>query len=465
MEVKDKVLKMGKPVISYWAGPTPITDADARQMAEGGFNLVWAGLAGKPDGISMIDFYCDQLNILQRYGLRGIISLSRYVPRDPQIQTLDDPEKKMELDTIIDSVKNHPAFYAYDIKDEPSLNLFRNLARMKNYILAKDPNHLVFINLYPNYASAKQLGVEGNIEEAYRKHLDEFVEIVKPQFLSFDHYNFHTCGQNDCYFLNLAEIRRAALKSDIPFMAILQASSWTKQVAIPTCEQMRWLAYTSLAYGSQGLMWYVYGYPGHDGGFVYQKTCDNGKEFSEKSGDAVLGGKPTPHYYFIKDELHKEFVRIAAELQPLKSAGVYHTGMLPPGTSELPDKNEFTLTPEIELKPCPDYSEESYTDCRGEYRVRYYKEPIEGFIVGSFKNDKAVTHALVVNLDYRTYSGHQQPRQQEFSKPVQREIVGPGPLEVFDAETGKWTPAGSNRVKLSLPPGGGVLVRIGENTR
>ena len=88
--------------------------------------------------------------------------------------------------------------------------------------MRKDPNHLAYVNLYPNYASAKQLQTKGNRVDAYREFLNKFIDIVKPQLLSFDHYNFAVKGQNDAYFLNLAQIREAALKENIPFMAALQ---------------------------------------------------------------------------------------------------------------------------------------------------------------------------------------------------------------------------------------------------
>ena len=90
--------------------------------------------------------------------------------------------------------------------------------------------------------------------------------------------------------------------------------------------------------------------------------------------------------------------------------------------------------------------------------------PVQGFAIGYFGKERRPTHALVVNLDYRTYSGRGQPRREEFLKPVRRAIVGPGSLEVFDAATLTWSAADSDRVELRLPPGGGVLVRAGRPT-
>jgi len=365
------------------------------------------------------------------------------------------PKRRKKMDNLIDAIKNHPAVYGYVIIDEPHLKDFKRVARIKKYLLERDPGHLAWVNLLPNYASAKQLETEGNRIDAYKKHVKKYLDIVKPQLLSFDHYNFAVKGQNDAYFLNLAQVREAALKENIPFMAILQASTWSKNYAMPTGEQLRWLAYTSLAYGSQGIMWYVYGHSGHDGAFVYPKQPD---EYYVPG--TLYGGDPTPLYYFVKEELHKEFVNIAKELQALKSVGVYHTGMIPEGTIKLPKNNPFKLEPAVKTKACPGFIGGHYKDHNGIYPVNLYKKPLEGFVIGCFGENEKTTYALIVNLDHRTYSGAGQERRKEFKNPVKRKIVGSGPLEVFDAKAGKWRDAKGNRVKLQLHPGSCILVRL-----
>ena len=431
--------QMGKPIVTYWAGPMPMTDAVAKQMAEGGWNLVWVTRRGAAKGVDAIDHFRSQLDVLQRHGLRGLLSLG-YVPRDPEkFKALDDPETKAELDAIVEAVREHPALYAYSLKDEPNTAIFANLARMKDYLAEKDPSRLAYVNLYPIYASTKQLGTTGEPVPAYREHLRQFVETFRPQLLSYDHYHFAVKGDGDKYFLNLAEIRRAALDAGIPFMAILQACSWTVNMRIPTGEELRWLAYTALAYGAQGISWYVYGYPGHDGCMINPAGTYREPHIARAMGRAVLAGSPTSLYYYAR-ELHKEFVAIATELQPLRSLAVYHVGMLPEGAAPLPDGATFRLDPPVPPKD--------------------YATPVEGFAIGYFGRERQPTHALVVNLDYRTYSGRGQPRREEFLKPIRRAIVGPGRLDIFDAAAQKWSGADSDRVELRLPPGGGILVRL-----
>ena len=63
--------KVGTPLVTYWAGPA-MTDAVARQMAEGGWNVVWCTEK--------------ELDVAQRHGLRAQLSDGLLSPA-----TLDNP--------------------------------------------------------------------------------------------------------------------------------------------------------------------------------------------------------------------------------------------------------------------------------------------------------------------------------------------------------------------------------------
>ena len=84
--------KIGAPIVTYWCGPA-LTDAVAKQMAEGGWNLVWCN---EPS-----------LDIAQRHGLRGQVENGLLTAT-----TLEDPKRRAELDAFIARVSKHPAFYA-----------------------------------------------------------------------------------------------------------------------------------------------------------------------------------------------------------------------------------------------------------------------------------------------------------------------------------------------------------------
>lgn len=387
--------KVGTPIVTYWCGPA-MTDAVAKQMADGGWNVVWCG-----EG---------DLNTAHRHGLRGQLTHPLLAPA-----SLDDPKKREQLDALIARVRQHPALYAYYIIDEPNASQFAALGKLVAYLRERDPAHVAYINLFPTYATNKQLGNQGDVVTAYQAHLRQFVDQVKPALISYDHYQFALAGDNGQYFLNLALIRRAALDAGLPFLNIVQACTWAPTVMrVPTGDEMRYLVYTTLAYGAQGISYYIY-------------TCAN-----HVGGIANADGTPTPLYHALKP-LNRNFVAIARELQPLRSLGVYHAGMMPQGAEPLPKDAAFTFDPAV-----PSMA---------------YKAPerVKGALLGCFGSpDKtgasAATHALVVALDYKA----------EMTLGVR----GPGPLEIFDAATGQWLSAGGARAELRLPGGGGKLVRV-----
>lgn len=102
--------------------------------------------------------------------------------------------------------------------------------------------------------------------------MQRYVSEVRPDLLSHDHYHFTNAGDEPQYFLNLALSRRRALDAGIPFMNIVQTSSWGPTLSaspdsprVPNGDEVRFLVYTTLAYGAQGISYYVYSFPGHQG--------------------------------------------------------------------------------------------------------------------------------------------------------------------------------------------------------
>lgn len=387
--------RVGRPIVTYWAGPA-MTDAVADQMAAGGWNLVWCGEK--------------DLDLAQRHGLRAQLQDGLLSPA-----SLDNPGQLEKLDALVARVKGHPALYDYFITDEPNATNFPGLGRLVAHLREKDPAHLAYINLFPTYASNEQLGTKGDVETAYREHLRQFVDIVKPGLISYDHYQFMTNGDMGEYFLNLSMIQRAAQEAGLPFLNIVQAASWAPPVRVPNGDEMRYLVYTTLAYGAQGISYYVYCCPGHTGGI------------------ASADGSPTPLYEALKT-LNREFAAAAEELQPLRSVGVYHAGMLPKGAVALPKDAPFRLDPPVPAM-----------ECKPRERVRGVMLGYFGRPPRSGKPSKP-THVVVVNLDYRAEAVVG--------------LTGPGKLEEFNPSVGEWAPDGGKHVELRLPPGGGKLLRV-----
>ena len=400
--VAQRKWAVGDPIVTYWAGPgshNVLDDTAAAQLVAGGWNLAWGETP-------------EHLDTAHRHGLRVLYQIG---PRD-----LDDPKTKKRVDELIDEAKDHPAMYAYYLQDEPAPDAFPLLARLVEYLRERDPAHPAWINLYPTYASTGrdgQLGVEGDTVTAYREHVRLFMETVKPSLLSYDHYSFMTDGDGGQYFLNLAMIRQAALDGGMPFVNVVQAIAWQDNWRSPTEGEMRWLTYTTLAYGGQGICHFVYNC----------KVCNKSGFFDRSDGD-----RPLPRYWSSVG-INRDFVAVGAELQPLTSLGAYHLGTIPMGGEALPDDSPFRVEPE----PASSAFEPP--------------KPVNGLLLGYFGKAGQPTHVLVVNLDY--------------TNAVETELVGPAPMRVFHAPTLTWGTASKDpRVKLQLPPGGGVLASLAQST-
>ncbi|WP_158560414.1 cohesin domain-containing protein [Paenibacillus contaminans] len=64
------------------------------------------------------------------------------------------------LDAITETYKDYEATKGYYLLDEPSSNFYPKLQEATKRLKANDPDHMVFVNLLPNFATPGQLGFE-----------------------------------------------------------------------------------------------------------------------------------------------------------------------------------------------------------------------------------------------------------------------------------------------------------------
>ena len=116
-----------------------------------------------------------------------------------------------------------------------------------------------------NYAGPLYWGVP-----TYAEYLQRYISTVKPQLLSFDHYprfydnnslnpNITKTG----FRRQLGVMRAIAQKANIPFWSIIRCigidfgGTLGNQYDV-TESQLRWQAYTALAYGTAGIVYFTY---------------------------------------------------------------------------------------------------------------------------------------------------------------------------------------------------------------
>ena len=397
-------------IITFWC-PPPATDEALSRVAAEGFNLTWTP--------------ADGLDAAQRHGLRAMLTSDLLNP-----DVLDNPAKRAELDALIARVKTHPAMEAYYLTDEPGAGAFAALGRLVAYLRERDPAHLAYINLFPTYANEQQLGVSANAADRarvgypqnfagvgtddgtvlrYREHLKRFVETVKPDLISYDHYHFLKPDKDGKpvdggqYFLNLALIRMAALEAGKPFLNIIQANTIEKSWRLPNAEELRFLVFTTMAYGGRGISYFTYWGPTNYGG-LYQD------------------GKSSPLLAPVA-KLNHEIAKFGPALMDLESTGVYHTGSLPYGTQAVPAESPVQI-----IK-------------RGD------------FVLGLFGKAGIANAFMVVNRDYAKKS-------EATLKFASRGII----LEELDRRTGQWSkgvrPGRDSTLQVKLDPGDGRLFRM-----
>lgn len=140
----------------------------------------------------------------------------------------------------------------YYLRDEPNTADFPALAEWTKRIQAIDVAHPCYINLFPNYANAGQLG-----SATYQEHLDRFIKEVPVPWLSFDHYPVVGKSVRGEWYENLELVSAAAKSAGKPFWAFALAVAHDPY-PIAEIEHLRLQVFSNLAYGAQGIQYFTY---------------------------------------------------------------------------------------------------------------------------------------------------------------------------------------------------------------
>jgi len=219
-------------VVLAWGGPPPAeaTVDRFRELAECGFTHSFTGFSNATDMARALD-------AAQAAGVKLLVSC-------PELQS--DPQ------STVRRFMNHPALGGYFLRDEPSAGDFDALAKWTRSIQQADPKHLVYINLFPDYAHAQQLGVP-----TYEKYVDQFVRKVPVPIISFDYYPIIGKTVRPSWYHNLQVIASAAESAHKPFWAFA-LSLRHYGYAPATVANLREQVFSDLAYGAQAIEYFTY---------------------------------------------------------------------------------------------------------------------------------------------------------------------------------------------------------------
>jgi chondroitin AC lyase len=381
--------------ISYWCGPPPqfTTIERYREIKDAGFTVVFPPCGGAtPELNHKILGFCKEL------GLRAFV-------QDPHMPLAigGDAKPKAAIDAIVREYADESALAGYFITDEPGAGAFEGLSEVVAALRERDPKHVAFVNLLPNYATPAQLGAA-----TYDGYVRGFIERVKPFAISYDHYTF-AAGNAQSFYDQIKAVRSITNDAKLPFWNIVLAVQHGPYRNL-TEPELRWQAMNTLAFGGKGLLWFTYWSPGGmDKSFEWQHAMIN------------PDGTKDPHYEMIA-KINRDVRAIGDELLGATSLDVY----TPP-----------------EVRPTTRSTTAAASTPNSELRVGWFRSA-----------DGTKNLLLMVN---------QNTRQSATSGAVQEKDLPPpyAGYELFDPSTRKWQPVRSGPVP-DIAPGGGMLFRINE---
>lgn len=328
------------------------------------------------------------------------------------------------LTAVVRDYAAYPALLGYHIVDEPNSSAFPALAEIREILSELDPAHESYINLFPNYASLEMLG-----NPSYYDHLEQFIEVVKPEILSYDHYHFikgkpmekielkderemqiyeaaFQKVERAGFFDNIEDAMAVSQKTGVPFMIIILVVEHGPYRNLTEAE-IRWEVFNSLCYGIKRLSYFTYWTPGVD--------HDEGDDFWHwKNGMIEKDGSRTLHYEQIS-RINRELQTLGDILLPHGVLDVFHFGKEPDGKVR--------------------YWQGSYGDVTSMTADR----ATVGFFEGGY--------VMIANKDY------------ENAAAVTLTASEGKTLKVFDKTAGIWNPA-DNTLTLTLAAGDGELLKI-----
>lgn len=222
------------PVLA-WIGPPAeqTTPERYRELADAGFNISFSGFPSA-------EKFAQALEVAREAGVKLMVSC---------------PELKSDPEGTVRRFMNHPAVAGYYLRDEPNARDFKELGEWVRRIRAVDDAQPCYINLFPTYANAEQLGTP-----TYREHVARFLAEVPVQVLSFDHYPIVGEQLRADWYENLGIIAAAAREARLPFWAFALSVAHNPY-PVATVDGLRLQVFSNLAYGAAAIQYFTYWTP------------------------------------------------------------------------------------------------------------------------------------------------------------------------------------------------------------
>ena len=215
------------------------------------------------------------LDLLHKYGLGAIVTKvvpgSWAQPLPPGEGRIGDRVTDAMFEKSAGSFVDHPAIWGIDIGDEPSAIDYPYYAHVVKEFNGWFHGKMPFLNLFPEYA----LWVENREANAknplgapsYRDYIAQYCRQIPLDYISYDYYLYEINVQRALKNLNI--VANACRGTGKSMWIVLQVNSEKKERWIAE-NQLRFQAYTAMAYGAETIMWACYS----TGGWWHNQVLD-----------------------------------------------------------------------------------------------------------------------------------------------------------------------------------------------
>jgi hypothetical protein len=298
----------------------------------------------------------------------------------------DSAQRMKNVEELLKFHAEDPKKIGYFIKDEPDINMIRDIKPLMDRYKKEDPNRIAMVNLYPSHAGQMRLG------GSYQEYLETYFNLLEPTYCSFDHYPCYWFNmERKDYYYNIEQMYQIAAKRKSRMMGFVQVFS-TPELRDVSESDIAWQVYSLLAYGCKGLWYFPYEpfekVKVQKGAYDYSNYPVEMREYGKSVynvGDSVIdrAGNPSYAFPYIK-RINGEVLVWGTLLTNLNSTLVRHCGRSglgePVGTE--------TFHPESSLKNPGEY----ITNV-----VASNPKDDMGFVVGLFEDESKRSYAMVVN--------------------------------------------------------------------
>ena len=211
-----------------------------QNISDCGFNLVTQQ--------GNLDFYKQQFNLIGDLDLKFIIS-NNLLGREGE-------------DWFTNNLKDSPYVAGWLLIDEPKFEILNEVNSRYQRLLSLDSDKLVLVNLV-GMISQPFTGNYKNLQGYY----NYIQKLLKPGVWSYDYYPIlikdgKLIIEYDTFYSDFEIFRNMAQKTRRPFWAFCESMEYTtKWYSRPAANEayLRFEAFSALAYGAQGIVYWTYG--------------------------------------------------------------------------------------------------------------------------------------------------------------------------------------------------------------